>query len=184
MAVCASCGTEAPPTAWSCPECGTPLPGELSTTGLPRLDPAARTATAAGIVTRKPSTVAHRRLEAGDTFGPRYHVMKILGMGGMGAVYQAWDEELGMAVALKVIRPEYADRGGEDSERRFKRELVLARQVTHKNVIRIHDLGEVDGVKYISMPFVDGSDLATVIRKRGKLPVPEALHIGRQIAAA
>jgi hypothetical protein len=143
----------------------------------------AATVTAGGIVARRLSAVANRRLEAGDQFGPRYHVMQILGIGGMGAVYKAWDEELGMAVALKVIRPEYADRGGEDTERRFKRELVLARQVTHKNVIRIHDLGEVDGVKYISMPYVDGSDLATVIRTRGKLPVTEALHTARQIAA-
>lgn len=182
------------------------MPGEMSTTGMPGLgataDPLAdaatvgvtgvataagtgtvATATATGTATRTPSTVVHRKLDAGDQFGPRYHVMKILGIGGMGAVYQAWDEELGMAVALKVIRPEYADRGGAESERRFKRELVLARQVTHKNVIRIHDLGEVEGVKYISMPFVDGSDLSTVIRERNKLPVPEALKIGRQIAA-
>jgi hypothetical protein len=159
------------------------MPGELSTTGLPRPDAAADTATANGIVTRKPSTIAHRKLKAGDQFGPRYRVMKILGIGGMGAVYQAWDEDLGMAVALKVIRPEYADRSSEDSERRFKRDFVLARQVTHRNVIRIHDLGEVDGIKYISMPFVDGSDLATVIRRRGTLPVPEVLRTGRQIAA-
>ena len=74
----------------------------------------------------------------------------------MGAVYHAWDAELAMAVALKVIRPEsqrsiqYAAR---EIERRFKQELVLARQVTHKNVVRIHDLGEIDGIKYITMPY-------------------------------
>ena len=75
----------------------------------------------------------------------------------MGAVYQAWDAELGVAVALKVIR---ADRRRGSAlpaaEKRFKHELLLARQVTHKNVVRIHDLGEIDGIKYITMPYVAG----------------------------
>ena len=54
-------------------------------------------------------------------------------------------------------------------ERRFKQELVLARQVTHKNVVRIHDLGEINGIKYITMPYLEGSDLATVLKRDGKL---------------
>ena len=113
----------------------------------------------------------------GYTFGGRYHIIRLLGTGGMGAVYQAWDEELGVAVAIKVIRPEVmADsRTSAELERRFKRELLLARQVTHKNVVRIHDLGEIDGIKYITMPYIQGSDLATILKNRGKLPVPEAL---------
>ena len=68
-------------------------------------------------------------------------------------------------------------------ERRFKRELVLARQVTHKNVVRIHDLGEIDGIKYITMPYIQGTDLADVLTQKGTLPVRETLQIGRQIAA-
>ena len=103
-------------------------------------------------------------LTPGQSFGPRYHIIKLLGLGGMGAVYQAWDAELGVVVALKVIRPEAAaddPTAARDLERRFKRELLLARQVTHKNVVRIHDLGEIDGIKYITMPFVEGEDLAT-----------------------
>src|SRR6185436_9699623 len=70
-----------------------------------------------------------------------------------------------------------------EMERRFKQELVLARQVTHKNVVRIHDLGEVDGIKYITMPYLEGSDLATVLKEHGKMPVPEALRIIRDVAA-
>ena len=98
-------------------------------------------------------------LETGQAFGPRYHIIRVLGVGGMGAVYQAWDAELGVAVAIKVIRP--GDRrpiriAAQEIERRFKRELLLARQVTHQNVVRIHDLGEIDGIKYITMPFVEG----------------------------
>ena len=108
-------------------------------------------------------------LTLGQTFG-RYHIIRLLGIGGMGAVYQAWDEELGVAVAMKVIRPEaMADpAAAHEIERRFKRELLLARQVTHKNVVRIHDLGEIDGIKYITMPYVEGDDLATILEARGQ----------------
>src|SRR5215475_12816625 len=97
-------------------------------------------------------------LAPGLAFGARYHIIRLLGSGGMGAVYHAWDAELEVSVAIKVIRPEImADSTtAAEVERRFKRELLLARQVTHKNVVRIHDLGEIDGIKYITMSFVDG----------------------------
>ncbi|HZM62580.1 MAG TPA: protein kinase, partial [Vicinamibacterales bacterium] len=113
-------------------------------------------------------------LEVGQAFSNRYHIIRVLGIGGMGAVYHAWDTELGMGVALKVIRPESSNdpAAAREMERRFKQELVLARQVTHKNVVRIHDLGEIDGIKYITMPYLEGSDLATVLKERGKMPVP------------
>jgi eukaryotic-like serine/threonine-protein kinase len=103
----------------------------------------------------------------------------------MGAVYQAWDRELSVAVALKVIRPEAVrdPTVAADLERRFKRELLLARQVTHKSVVRIHDLGELNGVKYITMPYVEGADLATILRQEGKLPLDRSLKIARQIVA-
>ncbi|HEY1909913.1 MAG TPA: protein kinase [Vicinamibacterales bacterium] len=124
-------------------------------------------------------------LEAGAAFGPRYHVIRLLGIGGMGAVYQAWDSELGVAVAIKVIRPEVTADPlmAADVERRFKRELVLARQVTHKNVVRIHDLGEINGIKYITMPYVEGADLATTLRHAGQLTPSRALRIARGIVA-
>ena len=120
----------------------------------------------------------------GEAFGTRYHIIKLLGMGGMGAVYQAWDQELGVAVALKVILPEAsADPAAAlDMERRFKRELLLARKVTHANVVRIHDLGELRGIKYITLPYVNGHDLASVLKRDGKLPVAAALKIARQVA--
>ena len=115
------------------------------------LTPAAGTAGAPA----SPGTAATGPLTIGDRFG-RYTIMRLLGIGGMGAVYQAWDEELDVVVALKVIRPEVLrDPAAEQEiERRFKRELLLARQVTHKNVVRIHDLGEIDGIKYITMSYV------------------------------
>jgi eukaryotic-like serine/threonine-protein kinase len=120
-------------------------------------------------------------LAAGQAFGPRYHIISLIGLGGMGAVYQAWDAELDVVVALKVIRPEVAadPEAARSLERRFKRELLLARQVTHSNVVRIHDLGEIGGVKYISMPFVEGSDLASVLQREEKLSVARTLRIAR-----
>jgi serine/threonine protein kinase/Flp pilus assembly protein TadD len=123
-------------------------------------------------------------LKLGEQFG-RYTIIKMLGMGGMGAVYQAWDKELEVVVALKVIRPEaLRDPAAEQEiERRFKRELLLARQVTHKNVVRIHDLGEIRGIKYITMSYVNGTDLSTVIRKEGRLPVPKVLRVMRAVVS-
>ena len=124
-------------------------------------------------------------LELGQAFGPRYHIIRLLGAGGMGAVYQAWDTELGVAVAIKVIRPEAMSDAtiAADIERRFKRELLLARQVTHKNVVRIHDIGQIDGIKYITMSYVDGTDLTTAVRAEGRLATPKVLQIARSVAS-
>ncbi len=124
-------------------------------------------------------------IEVGHQFGTRYHIIRELGVGGMGAVYQAWDAELGVAVAVKVIRPEIAANpdASADIERRFKRELLLARQITHPNVVRIHDLGDIDGIKYITMPFIEGSDLSSILDEHKQLPVRRALHIARGVVA-
>jgi serine/threonine protein kinase len=107
----------------------------------------------------------------------------MLGVGGMGAVYQAWDAELGVAVAIKVIRPEVMEDPvmAEEVSRRFKRELLLARQVTHKNVVRIHDLGDIDGIKYITMSYVEGTELSTILKRDGKQPIPNVLRIARSV---
>jgi tetratricopeptide (TPR) repeat protein len=149
---------------------GPPTVGARSTTGLTR--PAAGDSSAGD------------RLAPGESFAGRYHIIKLLAVGGMGAVYQAWDAELGVAVAIKTIRPDTLAGGdSQELERRFKRELLLAREVTHANVLRIHDLGAVDGIKYITMPFIDGNDLATVLRNEGRLPLARALTIFRQIVA-
>jgi serine/threonine protein kinase len=101
----------------------------------------------------------------------------------MGVVYQALDRDLGVPVALKVLRLTSENpRALAEMQRRFKTELLLARKVTHKNVIRIHDIGEVDGIKFITMPFVNGGDLATILKK-GPLSVTQAVRYARQLAS-
>jgi serine/threonine protein kinase/tetratricopeptide (TPR) repeat protein len=134
------------------------------------------------VTTWRPPTTP---LSSGHDFGSRYHIIHALGTGGMGAVYQAWDKVLEVAVAIKVIRPD-ASASVEQAralETRFKRELLLARQVTHRNVVRIHDLGEIDGITYITMPYVQGADLATVLRRAGRMPVERVVRIARQVAS-
>ncbi|MDQ2946037.1 MAG: protein kinase [Acidobacteriota bacterium] len=118
----------------------------------------------------------------GTDFGPRYFIESVLGEGGMGKVYRAHDRELNRKVALKLIRPELA--ADPRSLERLKQELLLASSISHKNILRIHDLGETQGVKFISMAYIEGNDLHDVLKETGKLPLDRALRIARQLAGA
>ena len=122
-------------------------------------------------------------LAVGERFAGRYDIQELLGSGGMGVVYRAFDREVGEAVAIKALRPEL---GGFDPTllERFKQELRLARRITHRNVVRTYDLGEVDGVYYITMELVRGTTVATLIREAGRLDVPATLTIGKQVCRA
>jgi eukaryotic-like serine/threonine-protein kinase len=122
------------------------------------------------------------QFQPGDLLGGRFEILQVLGEGGMGTVYKAVDREVDHVVALKLIRPELAVHPAILA--RFKQELLTARQVTHRNVIRIHDLSEVDGVKFITMEFVEGCDLRKLLIDRGKLPPEEAVEIIRQVCLA
>ena len=115
-------------------------------------------------------------------FGPRYRVEKLLGQGGMGAVYQAYDLDLNRTVALKLVRPELMVHP--EAMQRFKQELLLASKISHRNILRIHDLGDVAGTKFISMAFVDGSDLHHILQSQGKLTIERTLNISKQLCAA
>ena len=121
-------------------------------------------------------------LAAGSVLAQRYEILQTLGEGGMGAVYKAKDLELDRLVALKVIRPELAKNPAIID--RFKQELLLSQRVTHRNVIRIYDLGEGDGVKFITMEFIEGEDLRSLIFERKKLPPEEAVAIMEQVCLA
>ena len=115
------------------------------------------------------------------TFGNRYQILEKLGEGGMGRVYKALDLELDRAVALKTIRTEKGS--GSDVLERFKQELILARKVTHKNVIRIYDLGEDEGMKFFTMELVEGASLRDVLNDKKRLTVPETLSLMKQMLA-
>jgi len=121
-------------------------------------------------------------LQPGDVLAGRYEILQLLGEGGMGAVYKAKDRELDRFVALKLIRPELSSNSAIIA--RFKQELLLSHQVTHRNVIRIYDLGESDGVKFITMEFIEGMDLRRVLTSRGKIPPNDAVEIIRQVCFA
>jgi Serine/threonine protein kinase len=121
-------------------------------------------------------------IEPGSVIGNRFEILQLLGEGGMGSVYKARDRELERDVALKLIRSELARNA--EILRRFKQELILARQVTHRNVIRIFDLGQADGHKYITMEYLEGRDLRAVLREKGRFPPEEAAKIILQICRA
>ena len=122
-------------------------------------------------------------LAVGQRFAGRYDIQEVLGSGGMGVVYRAFDREVGETVAIKALRPEL---GGIDPTllERFRQELRLARRITHRNVVRTYDLGEVDGTYYITMELVRGTTVATLIREAGHLDVPATLTIGKQVCRA
>jgi serine/threonine protein kinase/tetratricopeptide (TPR) repeat protein len=113
-------------------------------------------------------------------FAGRYRIVGLLGVGGMGMVYRALDERLDLPVALKLLRPDRA--GNEKLRARFRQELILARQVSHRNVVRIHDLGEVGDIYFLTMDFVEGRSLKELLETGGPMDPEEAVDIARQLA--
>jgi len=121
-------------------------------------------------------------LAVGARFAGRYDILDLLGSGGMGVVYRAFDREVGETVAIKALRPELEF--DPTMLERFKQELRLARRITHRNVVRTYDLGEADGVYFITMEYVRGTTVATLIHDAGRLAVPATLTIGKQVCRA
>ncbi len=129
-----------------------------------------------------PSKRASLEFAPGTLFSDRYTIVERIGGGGMGVVYKALDRELQRPVALKLLRAEAAGRAA--SLERFRRELDLARQVTHLNVCRVHDTGESEGLRYISMEYVDGQTLDELIQSVGSLSPRQTVTMARQVCAA
>ncbi|HEX7938499.1 MAG TPA: protein kinase, partial [Gemmatimonadaceae bacterium] len=122
-------------------------------------------------------------LSPGKMLGTRYEIKSVLGVGGMGMVYKANDKELGEVLAIKTLKPEMMAMDASALER-FKSEIKLARKIAHRNVVRTYDLGEVSGLYYISMEYVEGKSLKDLIRERGHLPATIVLPIAKQLCRA
>jgi len=182
---------------------GSPSPDAAETIGPHSLgaDPAATLAaldpaTVAGVLTPPPTPVPSGpgsgstpsaagitfTLGPGSDFGPRYRIESRLGEGGMGVVYKAYDKELDRIVAIKLLRVGMAAEAS--AMQRFKQELLLASRVSHKNILRIHDLGDVGGIKFISMAYIEGEDLHAELKRSGRMAPDRIVKIARQLCAA
>lgn len=119
----------------------------------------------------------------GELFANRYQILRVVGRGGMGRVYKARDRELGEDVAIKMLRAEIL---GDDPTivERFKTEIRLARRISHRNVVRTHDLGEAGGAYYVTMEYVEGITVRDLIDMRGHLSASSTLGIAQQLAAS
>ena len=184
--LCPTCQTENPDDVRDCRSCSNSLSGapDFDQTQMLHRDLSAfRDAPTLEIVNRVfDRDHSPLDLPPNSAFGPRYQIETLIGQGGMGKVYRALDRELNRTVALKLVRPELAI--DPTAMARFRQELLLASKVSHRNILRIHDLGDVEGVKFISMTLVEGLDLHDLIAKEGGLPYPQALKIALQLCSA
>src|SRR5215471_19274902 len=203
MAQCNSCGSEVQLPADFCSSCGATLhSGDLPTLAAddataPNLDdrPVATSKNpplGAAVAAARPRSKASRpgssgvlldagRFLPGSLLAERYRIVALLGKGGMGEVYRADDLTLGQPVALKFL-PEEAAKDTALLER-FRGEVRISRKVSHPNVCRVYDVGEVEGQTFFTMEYVDGEDLASLLRRIGRLPHDKAVDIARQLCA-
>jgi hypothetical protein len=185
VTVCPTCSAEIPGSARFCPECGqaissvSQLPTNLAS---PSVAEAARRRTSASSpVGRLAATAPAGGFTPGAILAERYRIIGLLGRGGMGEVYRADDLKLGQPVALKFLPRHLASDPGRLE--RFYAEVRIARQVSHPNVCRVYDVGEIDGQQYLSMEYVDGEDLASLLKRIGRLPADKGLEIARELCA-
>jgi tetratricopeptide (TPR) repeat protein/predicted Ser/Thr protein kinase len=192
---CPQCGWTNPSNVIACVKCSTPLPSGSSsiaspTAGAFRSREAEQTINDGAATSGAPgsapgvgtSRTSEKVLQIGSVFGDRYEILEQLGEGGMGTVYKVHDRELERTVAMKVIRPELAQTP--EVLNRFKQELLIARQITHKNVSRIYDLAEAKGVKFITMEFLAGRSLANLVQEKRKLTPKQAAGVIVQVCRA
>jgi eukaryotic-like serine/threonine-protein kinase len=129
------------------------------------------------------SAVQAGGITPGQRFAVRYEVKEVLGVGGMGMVFKAVDSELGEVIAIKTLKAELLTQDANALER-FKSEIRLARRISHRNVVRTHDLGEFSGVYFITMEYVEGTTLKELVQKRGRLPIAATLTVAKQLCRA
>jgi len=196
MPACPACAIELPSTASLCPRCLTPLSWPSDETKLAEAGSipsksgshetsdgirsgTGRTTSSAWLTST--DAIDHGRFAPGTLLEGRYRIVGRLGRGGMGEVFRADDLKLGQPVALKFL-PEAVD---QDPARltQLHMEVRLARQVSHPNVCRVYDVGEVAGHTFLSMEYVDGEDLGSLLRRIGRFAQDRAIELSRQICA-
>ena len=193
MPFCTQCAHAIPDGSRFCPACGTPVVSVVAPA--PAAAAPARGAAAPAAAPPPPTSESsaetvpsdsspsssgrHGRFDPGTRLGTRYRVVALLGRGGMGEVYRADDLELGQAVALKFLPAGVAAHPAELAQ--FRTEVRSARLIAHPNVCRVYDIGEVDGHVFLSMEYIDGEDLASVLRRMGRPTSDKAVEIARQI---
>src|SRR5580704_8499575 len=185
MSTCVSCGSQVPDAGRFCGSCGAAMTSgdELATMDFGDSKPrqSAKASGSARVSSSSGGLLTEGRFLPGRLLAGRYRIIALLGKGGMGEVYRADDLTLGQPVALKFLFEE-ASRD-EALLERFRNEVRLSRRVSHPNVCRVYDVGEVDGHTFFTMEYVDGEDLASLLRRIGRLPADKALEIARQLCA-
>jgi predicted Ser/Thr protein kinase len=180
---CERCGAEVSGGARYCSSCGRPLVSEdlptLSSPAAAARTPRSRQASSSQ-EGRSGGKGTGARFLPGAVLAGRYRIVALLGKGGMGEVYRADDLTLAQPVALKFL-PEAA--ASEEMLARLRSEVRIARRVSHRNVCRVYDIGEAEGIEYISMEYVDGEDLASLLKRIGRLPPDKALDVARRVCA-
>src|SRR5215471_3473888 len=176
MLRCPSCAAEIPEASRFCLRCGKPS-GRIDPDSVETIADPISTFSRAGTAT----ATSKERFPPGTLLASRYRIVSRLGKGGMGEVFRADDLILGQPVALKFL-PEAA-KGNLNLLTRFYDEVRIARQISHKNVCRVYDIGEVDGQPYLSMEYIDGEDLGSLLRRIGRLPADKATEFARKLCA-
>src|SRR5882724_7492395 len=174
---CPRCQKEIPNDASSCSACG--LSFDDATQKLESHPPSARPGDKQSSISF--DSIDDARFIPGTILGDRYRIVGLLGKGGMGEVYRADDLKLSQPVALKFLPDHLLSDGA--ALARFHREVRVARQVSHRNVCRVYDIGEVDGRHFLSMEFIKGEELSSLLRRIGRLPSDKATEIVRQLCA-
>ena len=179
---CSTCKAEVSESSSFCGSCGTAV---AVSSGVPKLAQLTEAPDLQPTVQLDSSTPHSEgppeRFAVGQVLDGRYRIIGLLGKGGMGEVFRADDLKLGLPVALKFL-PASTDARA-DAVGRFLNEVRMSLRVTHPNVTRVYDIGEVDGHHYLSMEFVDGEDLSSLLRRIGRLPEDKAIEVARQICA-
>jgi Protein kinase domain len=201
---CPSCSTEIPDAGRYCSVCGAPVDssndatlidnssgndGETLASATPRRAPShvgpqrrsSRNPSSSAGVLSSSDAIGGGRFAPGQIIADRYRVVALAGRGGMGEVYRAEDLKLTQIVAIKFLPAALSQDAG--ALARFHSEVRIARQVSHPNVSRVFDIGDADGLPFLTMEYVDGEDLASLVRRIGRLSSDKAIEIARQICA-